>query len=183
MLTGVLLGIASGALWGLIYIAPLVVPDYNPVLVALSRFIAFGLISLPFLYVYRRELKRFTRTDVWQSFKLPLFGNVLFYCLLTVCIRLAGAPLAGMFMAVIPVLVAIGSNFRNAGSDAALPWAKILPPLCIIFVGLVIANYSEFERAVTASAQGGTEYWVGVGFGIAAVISWTWFSIMNAEWL
>ena len=78
MLTGVLLGIASGALWGLIYIAPLVVPDYNPVLVALSRFIAFGLISLPFLYVYRRELKRFTRTDVWQSFKLPLFGNVLF---------------------------------------------------------------------------------------------------------
>ena len=65
MLTGVLLGIASGALWGLIYIAPLVVPDYNPVLVALSRFIAFGLISLPFLYVYRRELKRFTRTDVW----------------------------------------------------------------------------------------------------------------------
>lgn len=92
MLLGVLLGVAAGALWGLIYIAPLAVPEYNPVLVALSRFIAFGVISLPFLWVFRRELKAFTRADIWESFKLPLLGNVLFYCLLTICIRLAGAP-------------------------------------------------------------------------------------------
>ena len=68
MLIGVLLGIAAGALWGLIYIAPLVVPEYNPVLVALSRFIAFGVISLPFLCVFRKELKAFSRADIWQAF-------------------------------------------------------------------------------------------------------------------
>lgn len=183
MLIGVLLGIAAGALWGLIYIAPLVVPEYNPVLVALSRFIAFGVISLPFLYVFRKELKAFSRADIWQAFKLPLFGNVLFYCLLTICIRLAGAPLAGMFMAVIPVLVAIASNIRYAGSDSAVPWSKILPPLAVIFLGLIVANLTEFENAAKASATGGEEYWIGVGFGLAAVVSWTWFSIMNAEWL
>ena len=49
MFIGVLLGIAAGALWGLIYIAPLLLPQYNPVLVALGRFIAFGLVSLPFI--------------------------------------------------------------------------------------------------------------------------------------
>ena len=183
MLTGVLLGVAAGALWGLIYIAPLVVPEYNPVLVALSRFIAFGVISLPFLAVFRRELKAFSRADVWEAFRLPLFGNVLFYCLLTICIRLAGAPLAGMFMAVIPVLVAIVSNVRCAGSKEAVPWRLILPPLAVIFLGLVIANLTEFEHAAAQSATGGREYWVGVGFGLAAVVSWTWFSIMNAEWL
>ena len=67
MLTGVLLGVAAGALWGLIYIAPLVVPEYNPVLVALSRFIAFGVISLPFLAVFRRELKAFSSTACSRS--------------------------------------------------------------------------------------------------------------------
>lgn len=183
MLLGVLLGVAAGALWGLIYIAPLVVPEYNPVLVALSRFIAFGVISLPFLWVYRRELKAFSRADIFEAFKLPLFGNVLFYCLLTICIRMAGAPLAGMFMAVIPVLVAISSNVRNRGSKSAVPWSSILPPLAVIFFGLVVANLTEFERAAASSAEGGTEYWIGVGFGLAAVIAWTWFSIMNAEWL
>ena len=183
MLLGVLLGVAAGALWGLIYIAPLAVPEYNPVLVALSRFIAFGVISLPFLWVFRRELKAFTRADIWESFKLPLLGNVLFYCLLTICIRLAGAPLAGMFMAVIPVLVAITSNIRYAGSKSAVAWSKILPPLAVIFFGLIVANLTEFERAAAASAEGGMQYWIGVGFGLAAVVSWTWFSIMNAEWL
>ena len=183
MLLGVLLGVAAGALWGLIYIAPLAVPEYNPVLVALSRFIAFGVISLPFLWVFRRELKAFTRADIWESFKLPLLGNVLFYCLLTICIRLAGAPLAGMFMAVIPVLVAITSNIRYAGSKSAVAWSKILTPLAVIFFGLIVANLTEFERAAAASAEGGMQYWIGVGFGLAAVVSWTWFSIMNAEWL
>lgn len=183
MFFGVLLGVAAGALWGLIYLAPLVVPEYNPVLVALSRFIAFGVISLPFLWVYRRELKSFTKKDIWTSFTLPLFGNVVFYCLLTICIRLAGAPLAGMFMAVIPVLVAIASNLRYAGSQAAVPWKKILPPLGIIFFGLILANFTEFERAAAQSASGGVDYWIGVGFGLAAVVTWTWFSIMNAEWL
>ena len=183
MLLGVLLGVAAGALWGLIYIAPLAVPEYNPVLVALRRFIAFGVISLPFLWVFRRELKAFTRADNRESFKLPLLGNVLFYCLLTICIRLAGAPLAGMFMAVIPVLVAITSNIRYAGSKSAVAWSKILPPLAVIFFGLIVANLTEFERAAAASAEGGMQYWIGVGFGLAAVVSWTWFSIMNAEWL
>ncbi|MDO4936295.1 MAG: EamA family transporter, partial [Sutterellaceae bacterium] len=183
MLLGVLLGVATGALWGLIYIAPLMVPEYNAVLVALSRFMAFGVISLPFLYVFRREIDGFTWADIRQTFRLSLFGNVLFYCLLTICIRLAGAPLAGMFMAVIPVLVAIVSNVRNRGTDSQVPWSKIIPPLVVIFAGLLIANITEFQKAAAQSAEGGEMYWVGVAFGIAAVISWTWFSIANAEWL
>lgn len=183
MLTGVLLGVAAGALWGLIYIAPLLVPSYNPVLVALSRFIVFGLVSLPFLWVYREPLKKFTKRQIFQAFKLPLLGNLFFYCLLTICIRLAGAPLAGMLMAVIPVLVAIVSNCRLAKTGTAVPWSRVLPPLVVIFAGLVIANWTEFQRIAEASAGGGATFWIGAGFGIAAVIAWTWFSIENGEWL
>ncbi len=182
MFFGVILGIAAGALWGLIYIAPLMLPDYNPVLIALSRFIAFGFVSLPCLYFFRRELKAFHLSDIQEAFRLPFFGNVIFYSLLTICIRLAGAPLAGMLMAVIPVLVAIASNLRNRRSGKALCWSRIIPPLVVIFVGLVIANLSEFQY-ITANSASAFEFWCGTGFGIAAVIAWTWFSIMNAEWL
>lgn len=183
MLTGVLLGVAAGALWGLIYIAPLLVPDYNPVLVALGRFIAFGIVSLPCLWFLRKDIARFSRADVFEAFRLPFFGNVIFYSLLTICIRLAGAPLAGMFMAVIPVLVAIVSNVRYAKEGHGIAWSRILPPLAVIFAGLVIANWSEFELIKGASAAGGENFWIGVGFGLAAVFAWTWFSIYNGEWL
>ena len=182
MLIGVLEGIAAGALWGLIYIAPLMLPDYSPVLIALSRFIMFGFVSLPFIFVFRKELKKFTRADVMAAFKLPLIGNVIFYCLLAMCIRLAGAPLAGMLMALIPVLVAIASNFRYSQEGRALSWGVILPPLAVIFAGLVIANWSEFQY-ITAGAESPLDFWAGAGFGVAAIIAWTWFSIMNGEWL
>ena len=182
MWIGVLQGVLAGALWGLIYIAPLMVPEYNPVLVALSRFIMFGFVSLPFLYVLRRDIALFKRDDVLEAFRLPFFGNVVFYSLLTMCIRLAGAPLAGMFMAVIPVLVAIVSNYRNRHSGRAIAWSEITPPLFVILMGLVIANWSEF-RYMTAAAESPADFWIGVGFGIAAVVAWTWFSIMNGEWL
>lgn len=183
MLTGVLLGIAAGALWGLIYIAPLLVPSYNPVLVALGRFVAFGLVSLPFLWPLRRELSKFTRAHVFEAFRLAFFGNVVFYCLLTICIRLAGAPLAGMLMAVIPVLVAVASNIRYQKEGRAAPWRRVLPPLAVIVAGLVIANWSEFELISRSSAAGGSNFWIGAGFGLSAVAAWTWFSIFNAEWL
>ncbi len=175
-------GVLAGALWGLIYIAPLMVPEYNPVLVALSRFIMFGVVSLPFLWILRKDLRMFSRADVKEAFRLPFFGNVIFYSLLTMCIRLAGAPLAGMFMAVIPVLVALIGNYRSRGTGREVAWKTIVPPILLILFGLVVANWSEFQF-MTAAADSPANFWIGVGFGIAAVFAWTWFSIMNGEWL
>mgnify|MGYP000378041437 CR=1 FL=1 len=167
MLIGVLLGIAAGALWGLIYIAPLLLPQYNPVLVALGRFIAFGLVSLPFMFFMKEDLKRFTKPDIIEAFRLPFFGNVVFYSLITVCIRMSGAPLAGMFMAVIPVLVAIVANVRYQREGRGLSWGSITPPLVLIFFGLVIANWTEFQY-ITSSGSTGLDFWIGVLFGIAS---------------
>ncbi len=95
---------------------------------------------------------------------------------------MSGAPLAGMFMAVIPVLVAIVANVRYQREGRGLSWGSITPPLVLIFFGLVIANWTEFQY-ITSSGSTGLDFWIGVLFGIAAVISWTWFSIMNGEWL
>lgn len=98
------------------------------------------------------------------------------------CIWLAGAPLAGMLMALIPVPVAIASNFRYSQEGRALSWGVILAPLAVIFAGLVIANWSEFQY-ITAGAESPLDFWTRAGFGVAAIIAWTWFSIMSGEWL
>ena len=76
MFTGVLLGVAAGALWGLIYIAPLLLPQYNPVLVALGRFVAFGIVSLPFLWILRKDIKKFSRSEIFDAFNMPLDGKL-----------------------------------------------------------------------------------------------------------
>ena len=159
MLIGVLLGVAAGALWGLIYLAPLMVPEYNPILLALGRFVVYGLVSLPFLWIFRRELAKFTRRDFFDAFWMPMVGNIIFYALLTSSIRLSGAPLAGMLMATIPVLVAVVSNIRYAAHGRAAPWRRVVPPVMLIFGGLVFANWSEFELLTQTAGEEG--FWEG----------------------
>ncbi len=182
MLLGVLYGVLAGALWGLIYVAPLFVPDYHPVLVALGRFLVFGAIAVPFILAHRDELKAFPIQQRKEAFYYAFFGNVLFYSCLTVCIRLAGAPLAGMFTAMIPVFVAMVANVKYTREGRGLAWSKIVPPLVLMFAGLIIANITEFQH-FTDNMDSPVQYWTGVGFGLISIVAWTWFSIMNGEFL
>ena len=42
MLSGVLYGLGACVLWGFVYLVPLVLPDYDPVIIATARYISFG---------------------------------------------------------------------------------------------------------------------------------------------
>ena len=44
MLIGVLFALLAGLMWGLIFVAPLLVDGYPPALLASGRYLAFGLI-------------------------------------------------------------------------------------------------------------------------------------------
>ena len=46
MFLGVLFGVLGCALWGLIYIVPLWLPDYSPATIAMGRFAVYGACSL-----------------------------------------------------------------------------------------------------------------------------------------
>ena len=42
MLIGVFFGIAACMIWGCVYVAPLILPDYSPVHIAMMRYLVFG---------------------------------------------------------------------------------------------------------------------------------------------
>ena len=47
MFIGVLFALAAGAMWGLIFIGPVLIPEYPAALQSVGRYLAFGLICLP----------------------------------------------------------------------------------------------------------------------------------------
>ena len=85
-------------------------PGYDPVVIATGRFIAFGLVTLPLWWAWRREFAHYSRQDWFTAAELGVLGNCVYYWCLTQCIQKAGAPFAGMCMALIPVLVAEGDS-------------------------------------------------------------------------
>ena len=122
MFIGIIFGIIACALWGLVYIIPLWLSTYDPMLIALARYTIFGLFSAALLVFNGKYLTQVSKKDWISATALGVVGNLFFYWLLASAVQLAGAPIAGAFTAVIPISVAIvaNSSARRCGGWSAL---------------------------------------------------------------
>ena len=183
MLFGLLFALAAGLMWGLVFVAPVMLPGYAPALLTVGRYLAFGLIALPLaLLLDRRALRELAPGDWWEAAKLSLIGNFLYYLCLSAAIQRAGAPLPTMIIGTLPVVIAVCANHRNRVRDGHLPWAKLAPSLALIAAGLACVNRDEL---LTLQAEAGDprRYAEGALLAVAAVACWTWYPIRNADWL
>jgi len=183
MFLGTLFALAAGLMWGLVFIAPLMLPDYPAALLSFSRYLAFGVIALPLAWLDRRRLSQFTRADWLEALKLSMVGNVIYYLCLAAAIQRAGGPLPTMIIGTLPVVIAISSNLRDARRDGRLPWRKLAPSLVVIAAGIALVNQVEIEqlRADTHADVG--RYALGAVLAVGALVCWTWYPIRNADWL
>lgn len=183
MLLGFFYAVAACAIWGLIYIFPLLLPQYDPVLIASARFAVYGFACLAFVPFQIQKLKTLTKHDWFTAMRLAFFGSFVYYWALVMGVTLSGAPIIGMLMCWIPVFVAVVSNFRNRNKGASVAWSRLAIPLTLIMLGMVIANWTEFYYAVHEQSVSPLQFWSGVGFGVLSLLLWTWYPIRNAEWL
>jgi len=183
MLTGVLFALAAGLVWGLVFVAPLMLPDYPAALLSCGRYVAFGLIALPLGWLDRRNLAGFERADWLEALKLSAIGNLLYYLCLAAAIQRAGGPLPTMIIGTLPVVIAISSNLRDAKRDGRLPWLKLLPSLLLIGAGIACVNQVELAHLRAQADLDLSRYASGAVLALLAVACWTWYPLRNADWL
>ena len=173
---GVACALGAGLLWGLVFIAPLLLHDYPATVLSVGRYIAFGLLAIPLGWLDRKAISRLTRSDWIEAAKLSLVGNLIYYAFLAAAIQTAGAPLPTMIIGTLPVVIAICSNI----SAPQLRWRKLLAPLGMIAIGIGLVNRDEWHAASQSSTQ---SLIVGALLAGVAVICWTWYPIRSARWL
>ena len=185
--SGTLFALAAGLLWGLVFIAPLLLPEYPAALLSVSRYLAFGLIALPLAWWDRHELAALGRADWIEALKLSLVGNLLYYLFLAAAIQRAGGPLPTMIIGTLPVVIAVTSKLlhrRSAHGDAPpLPWIRLLPSLLLLALGIGLVNQAELTRLHEEPAFDAARYALGALLALGAVACWTWYPIRNARWL
>jgi drug/metabolite transporter (DMT)-like permease len=186
-LPGILFALAAGLMWGLVFVGPLLLPEYPASLQTFGRYLAFGLIALPLAWFDRVKLKRLTRADWAEALKLALVGNVVYYLFLASAIQRAGGPLPTVIIGTLPVVIAITSKLRRAapGARAEVPvrWRRLLPSLLLIGLGIGLVNHAELARLPDGVPADLMRYALGGLLAVGAVACWTWYPIRNAEWL
>ncbi len=183
MWIGTLYALAAGLMWGLVFVGPLLLPEYPAALQSVGRYLAFGLIALPLAWMDRAALRRLTRSDWIDAVKLVAIGNLIYYLCLASAIQLAGAPLPTMIIGTLPVVIAISANLRDQRRDGRLPWRALLPSLLLIAAGIGCVNHVELQALRADPDADPVRYAKGALLAIVAVACWTWYPLRNADWL
>jgi drug/metabolite transporter (DMT)-like permease len=183
MWIGTLFALAAGLMWGLVFVAPLLLPAYPAALLSCARYLAFGLVALPLAWLDRVRVADLTRADWLEALKLSAVGNLLYYLCLAAAIQRAGGPLPTMIIGTLPVVIAVTSNLRDAKRDGRLPWLRLLPSLALIAAGIGCVNQVEIAALRADPRADVARYALGALLAIGAVVCWTWYPIRNADWL
>ncbi|MEY5547388.1 DMT family transporter, partial [Salmonella enterica subsp. enterica serovar Corvallis] len=127
MISGVLYALLAGLMWGLIFVGPLIVPDYPALLQSMGRYLALGLIALPIAWLGRTRLRQLTRKDWSTALSLTLMGNVIYYACLASAIQRTGAPVSTMIIGTLPVVIPLFANVLYSQRDGRLSWRRLAP--------------------------------------------------------
>lgn len=181
MISGVLYALLAGLMWGLIFVGPLIVPEYPAVLQSMGRYLALGLIALPIAWLGRVRLRQLTHKDWVTALALTMMGNLIYYVCLASAIQRTGAPVSTMIIGTLPVVIPVFANLLYSQRDGKLSWWRLSPALVLIGIGLLCVNISELNQGLPDFS--GWRYGSGIALALISVVCWAWYALRNARWL
>lgn len=173
---GILYGVAAGALWGTVFVAPALGSDFTGLQLAAGRYLVYGLISAVLLIPRWPQLRTWLdRTHVQALVGLSLLANIVYYVALATAVQWGGVAMASLVIGFLPVAVTIVGS-RAVG---AVPLRRLMPSLLFSAIAIGCIGW----QALTG---GGAFEWrrvVGFLCAVTALVSWTIYALRNARWL
>lgn len=184
---GVLCGLLAGAFWGMVFIAPKLLPAFSPWELAIGRYLAYGVVALvAALPLMKRIARKLTRADCVALLRQAFTGNLLYYVLLAFGVQLAGVGPTSLIIGILPISVTIMGR-RDHG---AVPLSRLVWPLLVVAAGIACINVDLFGGSQSAHAAAADAVarpvWqklAGVACAAGALICWTLYAVDNARYL
>jgi drug/metabolite transporter (DMT)-like permease len=176
MFIGILCGLTAGALWGITFVVPKLVPGWGAIEITLARFLAYGAVSLVTLLLTERAALRQADARFWgRAILMGSLGYTLYYACVVLGVRFAGVSLPTLIIGTLPVTIALTG--RLAGDTT--PLRQLLLPLILVSAGLIAINADAFEMS-----GGGRAAWdvvLGALLTTVGLIAWNIFALWNSR--
>lgn len=177
MWMGIFAGLAAGALWGMVFIAPQILPNFTAVDVASGRFLSYGIFSC-FVLSWGGLAQRVpTKKQFFEIIGLSILGFIAYYTWLSLSVQLIGSALPALIIGTIPVWVMI------FGKPQGLLWKTLIPGLILTIAGLCLMSFEVFKHLSLKTAQSDFQFYTGFFWSVMATLSWIFYNLWNAKLL
>ncbi|NVD97390.1 DMT family transporter [Massilia sp. BJB1822] len=179
MWNGVLCGLLAGAMWGMVFIVPELLAAFSPLELAVGRYVAYGVIALGLMAPRLSGLlRRLERSDCSALLRHALSGNIVYYMLVALGVKLAGVAPTSLIVGVLPISVTL----MGRKDHGALPLRQLALPLLVAAAGIACINLDVFAHAQSTGGQLGRTI-VGLLCATGALLCWSWYTLDNARYL
>ncbi|HEU4846017.1 MAG TPA: DMT family transporter [Burkholderiaceae bacterium] len=184
MWNGVLCGLLAGAMWGMVFIVPELMSAFSPLELAVGRYLAYGAIAAGLMLPRLRSLlDRLDGADYLALLRHALAGNIVYYMLLALGVKLAGVAPTSLIIGVLPIAVTLMGH-KDHGS---VPLRRLAVPLLVVAAGIVCINVDVFTHDFTHDSGGAGiavgRKLAGVLCATGALLCWSWYTLDNARYL
>ena len=179
MVVAIIAGLAAGALWALAFIAPGLVRPLAASDLTLIRYAVFGASSFAVLAICPTKRWRPLIADHWRSLLLlALAGNTLYYLLLSEALQRSDTLLPTLVIGTLPVVMMLIGSMRSGQFSIG----RFVMPAALILSGLIVhVGLSVLTRAPAPSPS--VDMVISLGLAVAALASWAFYGLRNAELL
>lgn len=174
---GIGYGMAAGAIWGLVFLAPALLHGFSPLQLSTGRYTAYGALALALLAPRWRAATAVLGRREWLGLAgLGLVGNVVYFVLLSSAVQLGGIAITSLVVGFLPVTVTVIGS-RDHG---AMPLRRLLPSIALCIAGAVCIGWQALLPSGYAT---GTRALLGLLCACGALAAWTWYAVSNSRWL
>ncbi|WP_296174103.1 DMT family transporter [uncultured Brevundimonas sp.] len=176
---GVASGMAAGALWGLVFLAPKVAPEASPMMLTAGRYLAYGLIAALLIAPRWRRVTAALDFKAWRALAwLSLAGNIVYFVFLVVSVHFAGVGASALIVGMVPVVVALW----GLKDKASPPLARVAPPIAVAALAVGLIGWESLSKG-SGTGHDGVQTLIGLACALAALLSWSAFAVGNSRWM
>lgn len=171
--TGISLALSACFIWGLIFIVPQFMSNFNSIEVVIGRYFFYGALSVLLLLKARLKGLCSYPLSVWiKAFFLSFLAGYYLWILLG--IRYTSPEICALILGISPITIAFYGNWKEKEGN----FNQLVLPSFLILVGLIMINAPHIM--LTDSSF---DYIIGLSCSIISLLSWSAYVVLNSRYL
>lgn len=176
-LIGIIAGLGAGAFWGLPFVVPLILSDFNGLEVSLGRFFFFAVASLFSLIHVSRSTIQILKKYKWTVLALAIAGFSGYSTLLFFAVQLIGGVVSSVVIGLIPITVSLyGLKEQKLGRRGIMG-------LLMIAIGILFIQNENLKILSSGAIKLQDHQSWGLIMLVICLLSWSWYAVQNSVFL